>query len=430
MLNRSRLSDNQRRVVCRLAFLVLCLLPASTATYFIFHRPGPAVWEKRIQAQLGIKTRIESVVTPLPDCVVLRGIEIVDPDSGISARLQELTVVRHPDGHDVMLVEPVIIPADALANLLARCSDQLEQSDLGSLRWRITFGKLSILDPVHGLVDFMPAILEVRKLDSSIRLPDASSIQAKLIARPASQPDSLIEFELEKTPSHDFVAIHTNDAALPCHLFRPWHEDVSFLGAGCGFQGTIELQVNRKNKVGGQIRGDLKNVQLDGIAALLEQPLTGVCDLESIHCNLVDSLIDSASFHVASRSTGSIGRVLLDAAIGLGIETEISANQQVVPFGNLAFDVQIEQGELALAGQEIPILRNGATNPELAPCIAKDPAGLPLMICDNKKSVPLMEVAVLLAGESKSGNLSIAFMDRFRIPAARMAQTEQQSSRY
>ncbi len=430
MAHRSKLSDNQRRIVCRLAFLILCLLPASVAIYSIFHQPGPADWEKRIQAQLGIKTRIESVVTPLPDCVVLRGIEIIDPDSGISARLQELTIVRGSDGHDVTLVEPVIIPANALANLLTRCSDQLEQSDLGPLRWKITFGKLSILDADYGLADFMPAILEVRKLNSSVRCPDAGSIQATLIARPANQPDSVIDFELEKTTSHDFVAIHTNDATLPCHLFRPWHEDVAFFGAGCGFQGTIELQVNQKNRVVGQICGDLKNVQLDGIASLLEQPLTGICDLESIQCNLADSLIDSASFHVASRSAGSVGRVLLKAAIGLGIETRVSAKQQVVPFGNLAFDVKIDKGELALFGKEIPIYRNDATNPELAPCIATDQAGLPLAICDNKKSVPLMEVAVLLAGEGKSDNLSIAFMDRFRIPAARIAQTEQQSSRY
>lgn len=74
------MSDNQRRAVCRILFLILCALPTVSVGYWIFHPQTAVTWEREIQANLGLTTRIDSVETPGPYTVILRGVEFLNVD--------------------------------------------------------------------------------------------------------------------------------------------------------------------------------------------------------------------------------------------------------------------------------------------------------------------------------------------------------------
>jgi len=74
------MSDNQRRAACRILFLILCAFPTASVGYWIFHPQTAVTWEREIQANLGLTTRIDSVETPGPYTVILRGVEFLNVD--------------------------------------------------------------------------------------------------------------------------------------------------------------------------------------------------------------------------------------------------------------------------------------------------------------------------------------------------------------
>ena len=74
------MSDNQRRAVCRILFLILCAFPTASVGYWIFHPQTAVTWEREIQASLGLTTRIDSVETLGPYTVILRGVEFLNVD--------------------------------------------------------------------------------------------------------------------------------------------------------------------------------------------------------------------------------------------------------------------------------------------------------------------------------------------------------------
>ena len=76
------MSDNQRRLVCRLLFLLLCAAPTSLVSYWICHPQTTAQWETQILAQLGVQANIEHIETPFPYITILRDVELVDPELG------------------------------------------------------------------------------------------------------------------------------------------------------------------------------------------------------------------------------------------------------------------------------------------------------------------------------------------------------------
>lgn len=72
------MSDNQRRVYCRILFLALCLLPTSITSYWICHPQTSAGWSQAIQAKLGVETEIGSIETPGPYKTILRNVRFLD----------------------------------------------------------------------------------------------------------------------------------------------------------------------------------------------------------------------------------------------------------------------------------------------------------------------------------------------------------------
>ncbi len=74
------MSDNSRRAVCRLAFILLCALPLSLILYRIFHPVTTTHWQQAIKANLGLTAQIESVETPLPFVTLFHNVKLIDPE--------------------------------------------------------------------------------------------------------------------------------------------------------------------------------------------------------------------------------------------------------------------------------------------------------------------------------------------------------------
>ena len=87
------MSDNQRRIVSRLAFLFLCLLPTGFVVYQLLHQPTVFDWQAALQAKLGWNVQIDHMETPVPGTVIFHGVQIKDASGAVPAELNKVTLV-------------------------------------------------------------------------------------------------------------------------------------------------------------------------------------------------------------------------------------------------------------------------------------------------------------------------------------------------
>ena len=97
------MSDNQRRVLCRLVFLLVCALPTAVSSYWICHPQTATDWAQAIQAETGLVASIDFVETPSPYETVLHNLQLTDPEQGI---LFETVQVRIRFGKQVEVKIP------------------------------------------------------------------------------------------------------------------------------------------------------------------------------------------------------------------------------------------------------------------------------------------------------------------------------------
>lgn len=419
MRQKSRLSDNQRRALCRLVFLLVCALPTAAVVYSIVHQPGPVQWERFIQAQLGIKVRIESVETPAPAHTILRGVRFPESALGITTQssdlvIEEIAIFSSSEGGKISIVHPVAIPTDALTRVVNRCSQHLEHSNLGSFPLQIDFSKISLTDSESRTADLImqPAGLVIERISGTPEQPE-SYIQVQLLTRlPAENPENLFKLLFQKTARNQYVKVETN-GAVPCRLFEHWQNDLSWL-ARSRFRGNVEFWINSEHEVDGFVSGDLTGVALDKLAGAYGLPLRGNCNLSAIECRIVDSQIDTARFHVSSNRQGTVGRSFLQSARSLGIRARMEPEADALKYRTLDFDVTIDNGFFTLTG--------------LNSMLAGDETGAAVVSCENDTKMPLHYLATLLTSEKSMGSQYYAFMNRFKIPADRMAASEMDST--
>ena len=220
----TRLSDNQRRFVCRLVFLQFCLIPTIASIYIILHHPGVDQWKQQIQARLPVNIEIASVETPLPGQVVLRGLKIVPSNSGRYPELNgfsanEVNIQFGFLQNEISFVEPVELESHAMAETLQRMFSELDENSLNNEKWQISFNKVVLRDSVLGTRDFVMKPLSVT-LAEAVPNPDSgqSKFQARILARPQGiDLDEQISVQFEKDSTGQYVDI---DLSL-IHISEP-----------------------------------------------------------------------------------------------------------------------------------------------------------------------------------------------------------------
>ena len=264
------LSDNQRRFFCRIVFLLLCILPTSTALYFIFHRPGTGHWEQLIQANLPIKVDVASVETPTPSQVVLRGLQVLPSDTGLFPELygfevDEVTIEFGIRENEIIFVHPIEIEMKALASLLDRVVSDLDESMLGNERWKFSFSKVALVDSSSDANDFLlkPMSLTLEQgtsyLDSNLR-----AVQARLVGRTGNdEPEKQLSMEFQKSIDGWLLTVDARQNSIPSNLLRHFVDEVPWIGGSGQFNGQLDLLVDNDGRTTGKVDGDISNVRLD-----------------------------------------------------------------------------------------------------------------------------------------------------------------------
>ena len=280
------MSDNQRRVLCRLIFLLVCVLPTSITSYWICHPQTADDWALAIQAKTGLEASIDFVETPSPYETVLHNLRLTDPEYGtlfetVQVRIRfdkqvEVDVpykVRHVNNH-------------GLARLLKTINQNVVSRGVDK-SWRLRFAQpleiskgntaVGLSGPQTVSRNSLMAMLQnsftvedlnldvVPTFDGTIvganfELPQPNRFQSAENARSRDR----VEVRLTKDPQGQEIWVSTLGQTLPCWLAADFIGDYTEgLGSDADFTGELRVQTHLasgQNKV--RLHGILSRLSL------------------------------------------------------------------------------------------------------------------------------------------------------------------------
>lgn len=418
----SKLSDNQRRLVCRLVFLLFCVAPTLGCLYVIWHQPTAADWQQRIQSRLPIKLQIDSVETPYPNQLVLRGVQVVPTDKSLYPELHGFSAneVKIDFGllaNEICFLEPVQIETRVVTQLLQRVLSHMDDRALANERWQISFDKVLLTDSEFQTRDFLLKPLSIAiERTTDVNGTRQGALQARLLARPANhEVDQQISLEFQKQNDQQYVYLDTRSGYLPANLLKHLVAGAPEMGQNSVFQGDAELITDADGRVNGRIGGNILDMGLDKLPDHKNR-LVGTCDVLNLICRIENGRIESGQMDVKSRGPISVGRSLFEEARHFGIEARLNPKAPRIRVENLDMGLALQNGVISLAGRKTQIQLAGEWVER--ECIAHDAAGDPLAICNSptslSNSVPLVSLAKILTGQ-ESGNEAFRFLDQFKM---------------
>ncbi len=241
------MSDNQRRIFCRLVFLFTCALPTATVFYWLCHPQTAGQWEQLVKSQLGVQASIVSIETPGPFVTVLRGLELKDPELD---RVFEAMEVRIEFGkaNYVTIPHTVRTTNAGLIQLVKTLNEHLIRAHAADRPWRIDFLEKAIIEEAiysrqTGL-DYRKSIVAENLQIDITPLIDGTTAELKFQLEGNDTPIvcTIGRSHFDKhQQSRLRVQLKTNEVPLPCWLVGDLVPEIAALGPDCCFAGNVDL---------------------------------------------------------------------------------------------------------------------------------------------------------------------------------------------
>jgi len=260
------MSDNQRRVLCRLIFLLACAIPTAFSSYWICHPQTADGWEQAIKAETGVEASIDFVETPTPYETVLYKLRLRDPEHGV---LLDTPQVRIRFGKYVDVEIPYKVnhvDNRGLARMLKTMHQNTVRQGVDK-PWRIRFAKpleIARADPALFAGDpsaspsSLQAMLHRQQNTFAIKglrldvVPsvDGTAVGANFALANPHQTQSLqnprspnpINIQLKREPHGQAIWLDTVNQALPCWLAADFAGDITDgLGHDAVFAGELQI---------------------------------------------------------------------------------------------------------------------------------------------------------------------------------------------
>lgn len=308
------LHETTRRMICRVAFVALCLGPTVAvlgAAAIVRHSSFTRSHERSISAQLGLAAHISRASTPRPGVTLYEGFELADPETRQPlARLPFVEVETSAAAVVVRLPHPGVLNGARLDRLwrLARQSLALQRPGAilrlaaQNLTIHLAIGDQSVTD-VNAEVESGEA---ESRLSASFR--HASS-------DPATSHAAVLTLACPHQSPHAASAIDfsTGSDFLPCAMAAGLWPSVESLGSASEFHGRISGFID-ENSWRMRVTGELKRIDLDRlVSARFPHQLSGQGQLTLDHVSVENGRLASAA-GVISAGPGRISPTLVAAA--------------------------------------------------------------------------------------------------------------------
>ena len=251
------LSDNQRRTICRVLFLLLCALPTLATVYFATHQRTAKDWAQILQAELGVDTSIGVVETPRPGEMVFHDVQLKDV-TGEVIFVSLKAKVTLGNINEIEFQNPIQINRKGLNGFLKEASARLVKSRADFKPWSVKFQDVQIVDgpdPSFQNQGFYLQDVHVAGRDGQNGIHiTASAYGLGAIDFSRAPYGSKYEGQFE-------IKINTNENAVPCWLAADWFPELKQLGTQAHFKGGAAIN-SRGGSMYSSLSGSFVGVDL------------------------------------------------------------------------------------------------------------------------------------------------------------------------
>lgn len=346
--------DATRRIICRIAFVALCLVPTIAVCAWVVYRATPihawrvrAAWERAIFDRTGLLASIECVRRPNLQRTLLDGVTLLDPDGNkqvASIRVVEVSETAH--GMVVNCSQPEINQGQ-LARLGDAFHRRLIRGPTLPAPLRVTIGEVT-LKTATSASTLSDVNCVVGRRGQSVH----GSIEFWLAGVESPNPVQL-QFTRERAINDPVTVwqIRTGSASLPCELLADHVPVLRALGSRSHFNGTAWIEQSATTW-GGEIAGRFRDVDLDELMAPFPHKLSGIAEITLSHSRFRNGRLTDIAGSLHS-SGGAVSRSLLNAAADSLQMTTVAADAEddsLLAYSQLAFGFQLDGEELKLSG--------------------------------------------------------------------------------
>jgi hypothetical protein len=247
--------EKRQRFICRLIFLVACLLPTTLLGWQILTSQNKSRWTDLIRDELGIKAEIESLVTPQPGLTRLQNVSLIDYSHGHLIDLDEIVISQSFNGGTDCYLPAFRIEATQLPQLWQRAQYALRNQQ--SLQGQVHFSQITVVHrspQTNRLLTqcFRNCRLQIRPAVNGYQV--AFDFQVPQTA--ASANESTVDGQGNKSANLQTCSLtinteriekgvalkyelHTHNSELPCWVFASCFEQLGSLGEQATFAGSI-----------------------------------------------------------------------------------------------------------------------------------------------------------------------------------------------
>ena len=268
------LSDNQRRTICRVLFLLLCALPTLATVYFATHQRTPAQWAQLLKAELGVETSIGVVETPRPGEMVFHDVKLYD--IGGEKIFESLTAkVSLGNTNEIVFQNPIHITQKGLSDFLKEASARLVKSRADFKPWLVKFQDLQIVDGPDASFENRPLNLQnvyvgSYKGDNGIHI-QARAINLGTIDFSRAPYGSKFEGQFE-------VKIDASETPVPCWLAEAWFPRLKQLGKQAHFEGFVGIN-SWDRRTNSSLTGKFIGVDLSSLSGFSDRSVDSLQSL-------------------------------------------------------------------------------------------------------------------------------------------------------
>lgn len=255
------LSDNQRRTICRVLFLLLCALPTLVTVYFATHQRTPHQWAQLLHAELGVEPRIGVVETPRPGEMIFHDVKLYD----VAGEMIFESLTAKATLGNINQIEfqgPIQVTQKGLSDFLKEASARLVKPRANFKPWTVRFQDVHITDgpdpsfqnkPLH----LQNVLVGTHFGDNGIYLTASANELGWIdFSRAPNKSRYAGQFE---------TRINVNETPVPCWLAAGWFPQLKQLGKQAHFKGFAGVH-SRGGLTMSSLAGDFFGVDLPSVS--------------------------------------------------------------------------------------------------------------------------------------------------------------------
>lgn len=323
--------ESTRRLLCRMAFLLLCLLPTAGVVVWvgvtrssIYQRARLVRWEDELSRQWGLNVTLRAISEPRRGVTLLDGARVADPETGATiAAIRQIEIGQHRGQRVIIAAQPEL-QGDQIDRLWSAFHERfLRSSWTGAPVVLVHVGELTIHRENRGR---STTLADVRcRMEGAAEGPQVS-FEFRDVALQMAEP-ARVRVTRQRNAGAPVTRweLDTRGTPLPCSLLADYLTALQWLGTDATFQGSLQI-AQQLGGWHGELAGRFRSVDLDQLVSQrYDHRLTGLAEVLLRRARFEDGKLTDAAGTVSSQG-GVVSRSLLaqaDKTLGLVADSRV-----------------------------------------------------------------------------------------------------------